>query len=679
MAIPYSQIPTQAIKTPSPFNVSIPANQLSELKALLKSSKIPAPTYESLQEGGRFGVSRRWMTEAKRYWEDEFDWRKCEEHINSFPNFIADVVLGKEEHKIHFVALFSDKIDAIPLILFHGWPGNFMEFLPLLSLMKEKYTPQKLPYHLIVPSHPGYAFSSPPPLNRDFSKADICAIMNQLMTDLGFGSGYIAQGGDIGSHVARELVSEYESSAHVNYFPIHSPSEIHPTSSLTAQEQEGLKRGEDFMKFGTAYAFEHATRPSTIGFVLAASPLALLAWIGEKFLAWSDQDPSLEQILESVTLYWLTETFPTSVYPYRGRFEPPLKSATAYIQKPVGYSSFPKEITPIPKIWAEKEANVVFYREHDKGGHFAALEQPALLMEDVEEFVKQPDDHVDLTYKLQHRHQQDLDQDYDIFDILGASQSFTPNIESNEIPNRLQDNLTCRALIKYDLDETVESPASAQAEDNDDGDSLLGHLESNHEELPKLTCTLEGTSIASFRLMTQWLYSDKISLRSDNGEKNTIHLVELWILAGKFLVPRLQNYIMRILYDILNATPSIALQCLDFIYSSTEKGSMIRKLVIWSLVDALSSEELEKNAVKFPRGYLLEFVLHQRICAEEDLVGLSVEFFLVSEMPGKEVSADFEMMEDEEVKDYLKGFEEVDKSVPADKRAQGNKSDGSLI
>jgi microsomal epoxide hydrolase len=149
--------------------------------------------------------------------------------MNSFPNFMSTVALDKEDFKVHFVALFSSNPKAVPVALFHGWPGsscsfppspqsylfishssnnlkgNFLEFLPILSLMKKKYTPETLPYHLIVPSLPGYAFSDPPPLDHDFATKDISALMNQLMLDLGFESGYIAQGGDIGSRVAKIL------------------------------------------------------------------------------------------------------------------------------------------------------------------------------------------------------------------------------------------------------------------------------------------------------------------------------------------------------------------------------------------------------------------------------------------------------------------------------------------
>ncbi|PGH17728.1 hypothetical protein AJ79_00869 [Helicocarpus griseus UAMH5409] len=328
MAAPYTTIPRTALKVPEPYHIGIPEQQLSDFKTLLKLSKIPAATYENLQEDGRFGVSRRWLEEMKGYWEEGFEWRKTEEHINSFPNFMSTVTIPvengeNEEYKIHFVALFSEKQDAAPLVLLHGWPGSFLEFLPLLSLMRSKYTPQTLPYHLIIPSLPGYAFSSPPPLTRDFAMNDICKLVNQLMLDLGFGqTGYLAQGGDVGSFVARRLSAEYEAckAIHLNFFTaptFPNPPEPAAQKPLSEKEKVGIQRGQLFQTAGSAYAMEHATRPSTIGLVLGSSPLALLAWIGEKFVHWSDEVPAKEEILRSVTLYWFTETLGRGIYPYR--------------------------------------------------------------------------------------------------------------------------------------------------------------------------------------------------------------------------------------------------------------------------------------------------------------------------------------------------------------------------
>jgi microsomal epoxide hydrolase len=169
------------------------------------------------------------MTEAKEHWLNKFDWygkiddkprratakkhhrRTCERHTNRFPHFILPIQEEGYTLDIHFVALFSKKPDAIPILLLHGWPGSFLEFLPILSLLKARYAEEEPPYHFIVPSSPGYAFSSPPPLDRDFRIEDVARVMNHLMVDLGFGSGYVVQGGDIGSKVARAIAAEHES------------------------------------------------------------------------------------------------------------------------------------------------------------------------------------------------------------------------------------------------------------------------------------------------------------------------------------------------------------------------------------------------------------------------------------------------------------------------------------
>jgi microsomal epoxide hydrolase len=164
-------------------------------------------------------------------------------------------------------------------------------------------------------------------------------------------------------------------------------------SLITEAERVGLQRTAEFASTGSAYALLHATRPSTISFSLASSPLALLSWIGEKFLQWTDDDttPSLNTILESVTLYWFTETFPHSIYPYRELFTPGVIGAHEnpkwHINKPFGFSWFPKEIAPVPKVWVETTGNLVWWKEHTRGGHFAAVEQSEVLLGDLKEFI----------------------------------------------------------------------------------------------------------------------------------------------------------------------------------------------------------------------------------------------------------------------------------------------------
>ncbi|KAG4439655.1 hypothetical protein IFR05_004852 [Cadophora sp. M221] len=387
----YSTIPTSVQKKPAPFKVSIPDQDIADFKQLLKLSRLPKQTYENSQEDHRYG-------------------EETESHINNFPHYTSTVTtptpiptpsspnspkLVSTTHTIHFVALFSTNPSAIPLALFHGWPGSFLEFLPILALLKEKYPdPKDLPYHVIVPSLPGFSFSSPPPLDMDFDVGSVAKVMDQLMQDLGFGGGYVAQGGDIGSRIVKALGDDDFPSCkavHVNFNYIGSDPPGTDPSTLTTAEKAMIERGQEFMRIGSGYANMHGTRPSTIGAVLASSPLALLSWIGEKFLSWTDDDPSLRAILESVSLYWYTRSFESSIYTYRRRFLPtshqPVEPKVRNV--PFGFSNFPKELIPVPRSWAETEGNLIFYREHKKGGHFAALEQPAVLLGDIEEFIAQ--------------------------------------------------------------------------------------------------------------------------------------------------------------------------------------------------------------------------------------------------------------------------------------------------
>ncbi|GKZ22118.1 hypothetical protein AbraIFM66951_008854 [Aspergillus brasiliensis] len=378
MSASFSKLPSSATISPTPFTVSIPDEQVDELKTLIRLSKIAPPTYESLQSDGRFGVTSEWLTAMREKWVSEFDWsrlRTFEARVNSFPQFTTEI----EGLTVHFAALFSQREDAVPIALLHGWPGSFVEFYPVLQLFREEYTPETLPFHLIVPSFPGYTFSSGPPLDKDFGLVDMARVVDQLMKDLGFGNGYVVQGGDIGAFVGRLLGVSFEAckSVHLNLCAMRSPPEGLSTESLTAAEKEGIARMEKFMTNGIAYALEHSSRPSTIGHVLSSSPIALLAWVGEKYLQWVDEPLPSATILEMTT--------PTATVP---------KGATIlqnelYIHKPFGFSFFPKDLCPVPRSWIATTGDLVFFRDHAEGGHFAALERPRELKADLTAFVEQ--------------------------------------------------------------------------------------------------------------------------------------------------------------------------------------------------------------------------------------------------------------------------------------------------
>lgn len=285
---PYTNLPTHATLKPTRYTVSVPDEKLSGLKQLLKLSAVGPETYENRQPDRRFGVTRDWLRHAKDYWLNTFDWRACEKSINSFPNYKVDVTHDDDDgggtaQTVHFVALFSDRADAVPLILMHGWPGSFLEFLGVLTVLKDKYPPADLPYHVVVPSLPGWAFSSAPPKDRDFTSVDVARLMNRLMMGLGFGgSGYVAQGGDIGSFVAKVMVGTHHEckAAHFNFMILGGPmdEDRDPMKGVDEAEKKGLERGKKWVESGTSYASEQATRPATIGLTLSSSPLALLAW-----------------------------------------------------------------------------------------------------------------------------------------------------------------------------------------------------------------------------------------------------------------------------------------------------------------------------------------------------------------------------------------------------------------
>ncbi|KAI9804726.1 MAG: hypothetical protein M1825_001094 [Sarcosagium campestre] len=398
MSLPYSKPPSTPTVPVKPFTVSIPEGELASLQTLIRHARLPPATYENgSRRGGKFGVTAEWISAARDAWIDKFDCpkkvliaevfvarRKHENHINSFPNYIASITDDKETLDIHFVGLFSEKKQAVPLILLHGWPGSFLEFLPVLSRLKETYSPSDLPYHVIVPSLPGYAFSSGPPLDRDYRLQDVSRILDKLMVGLGFANGYVAQGGDIGSEIARFLAVDHQSSVHLNFCMV--PESESTPSVPNELDDKMIERRKAFMFLGRGYAMEHATRPSTIGIVLSSSPIALLAWIGEKFLEWSDVDPPLEKILdhflEAIQATDL-ETTTQNVTDQTGRPEDP----NYFIRKPFGYSLFPLELFPVPRSHVATTGDLSFFRQHDTGGHFAALEKPEAFLKDIQEFI----------------------------------------------------------------------------------------------------------------------------------------------------------------------------------------------------------------------------------------------------------------------------------------------------
>ncbi|OBR10499.1 Epoxide hydrolase [Colletotrichum higginsianum IMI 349063] len=382
--MPYS-LPDAA----TPFHLNFPDEEYSQLQKLLRLSRIGPLTWENQHTAGRYGVSHQWLTSIKDYWLTKFDWRAQERYINSFPNYMIRVEDHKGAVDLHFVALLSAKKNAIPLVLLHGWPGSFLEFLPTLEFFREKYDADALPFHIIVPSLPGYTLSSGPPQDNAWVAEDAARIINTGLSMLNFDQ-YVVQGGDVGCLIAGILASQYSSviGIHLNLLP--SLDQVEPTDpDLTVWEKEAVESSRK--RFATptmGAAIMNSTRPATLGAVLSSSPLAYLAWIGEKHLEWPEHHLDADHILTTVTLYWLTDTLPRCVYTYRDTFLCGYVHDIPFYDKPFGYSWFKYEPTPGPRKVVEKKGQLVFYRQHESGGHFAAMERPKEFAVDMEDFMQ---------------------------------------------------------------------------------------------------------------------------------------------------------------------------------------------------------------------------------------------------------------------------------------------------
>ena len=282
--MPFNTLPSNTSLKCERFKAHVSDQELQDFKDSLKYSRIGPKTYENqitnVKDFNSYGITRQWLSDTVETWRNNYDWRKMEDRINALPNWKTEIEYNGDSFSVHFAALFSKKPDAVPLIVFHGWPGSFLEFTGALEELSAKYTEDNLPFHIITPSLLGYGYSSGPPLDKDFVIPDLAAVMDKLMRGLGFSSGYIAQGGDLGSYVARVLgvTSDACKAVHLNLCIGVAPESDAETKSFSQKEQQAVKRQVDFSTLGNAYAREHGTRPATIGLVLSSSPVALLAW-----------------------------------------------------------------------------------------------------------------------------------------------------------------------------------------------------------------------------------------------------------------------------------------------------------------------------------------------------------------------------------------------------------------
>lgn len=372
--------------TIEPFEIRVDDSVLDDLRDRLARTRFPD---EIADTGWEYGIPIGYLRDLTAYWRDDYDWRAHEARLNELDHFTTRI----DGQSIHFVHARSAHADAFPVLLLHGWPGSFVEFLDVMPRLTGPETDGGLPadaFHVVAPSLPGYGFSEPT-RTRGWDVQRVASAFVELMRRLGY-TRYGAQGGDWGAQIATRIGAldpEHCVAIHLNMPIADRPADPVP---LTDADQADLAAIQRFQREESAYALEQGTKPQTVGVALNDSPAGLLAWIVEKLRAWSDCDGRPEnaftrdQMLTNVTLYWVTQTITSSVRLYR---ETRTSGQTPeYVAVPTGVARFPKEVLRFPKAWVERRYNVTHWTDMPRGGHFAAMEQPALFAEDLRDFFR---------------------------------------------------------------------------------------------------------------------------------------------------------------------------------------------------------------------------------------------------------------------------------------------------
>jgi pimeloyl-ACP methyl ester carboxylesterase len=366
-----------------PFSFHASQRALDDLRFRLKNTRFPE---RATLPGWSEGVPLASLRALLEYWRSEYNWRRCESTLNGFPQYRTTIDgLG-----IHFIHVRSLRSDALPLIITHGWPGSVIEFFGIIGPLTNPTAHggrAEDAFHVVAPSLPGFAFSDKP-AERGWNADRIARAWAELIRRLGY-SQYVAQGGDWGAWVTTRLAQQHPPGLlgiHLN-LPLVVPDPM-PADTLSAEEQRAADSLQGFRNDGFGYFDEQATRPQTVSYALADSPSGQAAWIYEQFQAHTDNngDPesalTRDQMLDDITLYWLTNTAASSARIYYENAN--LGPNGGIVNLPVGCSIFPREIYRAPRSWAEQcYPKLIYWNELNRGGHFAAFEQPMLFTEEL--------------------------------------------------------------------------------------------------------------------------------------------------------------------------------------------------------------------------------------------------------------------------------------------------------
>ena len=374
-----------------PFRINVPQAVLDDLTRRLERTRWPG---EVEGAGWDYGTNLTYLKELVGYWQQGYDWRKYEANLNTFRHFRAPV----DGFGLHFIQERGKGPNPLPLLLTHGWPDSFWRFHKVIPLLTD---PERFggnaedAFDVVVPSLPGYGFSERP-TTRGMNAQAVADLFAQLMTrTLGYRA-FAAHGGDLGRGVTEQLARRHADALvaiHLTDLPFRYLQGL-PQDTLSDAERRYLEAVQAWGAREGAYAAMQATKPQTLAYALNDSPAGLAGWLVEKFRTWSDCGGEVErrfskdELLTNITLYWATETVGSSFLPY---FETRQTSADAppdRVEVPTGVALFPQDLTSAPRGFAERFFNVQRWTEMPRGGHFAALEEPELLVDELREFFR---------------------------------------------------------------------------------------------------------------------------------------------------------------------------------------------------------------------------------------------------------------------------------------------------
>ncbi len=374
-----------------PFKVEISDKYLQNIYSKVKNYS----WHEMPDDGGwNYGTNLEYMKEISKYWIEKFDWRKTEKEINKFKNFKSNI----DGIDIHFIHEKGSGTNPKPLLLSHGWPGSIIEFLNIIEKLAhpEKFGgKEEDAFDVIVPSLPGYGFSGRPA--NPIGPRKMSSIFNSLMTNVLGYKKYIAQGGDFGGTIATWLAYDFPNNMlgiHINILIVR-----HPDGPQTKEEKEWQERFKKEQRIEDGYRTQQATKPQTLSYAMMDSPVGVAAWIIEKMRGWSDiKNGDIESVyskdilLSNIMIYLVTKTFNTATWIYYGRREEggrTLPKEHLPLKVPTAVALFPKEYLEwAPRSYVERIYNIKQWTEMSDGGHFAALEQPDLLIKDIKDFAR---------------------------------------------------------------------------------------------------------------------------------------------------------------------------------------------------------------------------------------------------------------------------------------------------